>query len=343
MLSGSNDGSFESLRAANMRGSSEMLKSLNIPKLGESKVAKMPVVSSKVIRGLNRSREQPLCVVSSVSPPSVEEGSPDILTFRTPRASRVSTLRPPSRAGKWACVDGCTKKFDSVTLIVDHLRTVHKLPMLTEHLIPLGLALCAFCGNVFESFRGIIVHQKKCRGTLENYAQGVFPRKCLSWWESEKKWYEGLATPSKSFRGCFEVVFSAELYGEESMYVEPYHSLTFSSFFVQAHSKKKSWSPCPIVSGDGGVVDKSFSVSPSPCSVGNFSLTPSTPLRSSTSVLAACGIDDEPLSRDDKPLCRGPPSPSIQVLSEVKVSTMCSTQIYVQTPPPAAPKAIPVS
>ena len=151
---------------------------------------------------------------------------------------------------------------------------------------------------------------------------------------------KGLATPSKSHRGCFEVVFSAELYGVESMYVEPYHSLTFSSLFVQTHSKGKSSSPCAIVSSDGGVVDKSFSVSPSPCTVGNFSLTPSTPLKSSTNVLAACGIDDGPLSFDDEPLCRGPPSPSIQVLSEVQVSTMSSTQIYVPKPPPAVPKVI---
>ena len=73
-------------------------------------MAKTPVVSSKVILGLNRPREQPLCVVSDVSPFCVEEGSHDILTFRTLRASRVSTLRTPSRAGKWACVDVCFRE-----------------------------------------------------------------------------------------------------------------------------------------------------------------------------------------------------------------------------------------
>ena len=120
-----------------------MLKSLNIPRFGASEERKMPVVSSKVIRGLKTPRENPVRIAKT---PTVVVSN-DVLPLRT-----------PSRAGKWACVDGCTKTFDSVPLIVNHLRTVHELPMLTEHLIPLGLGLCAFCGNVFESFRGIIVH-----------------------------------------------------------------------------------------------------------------------------------------------------------------------------------------
>ena len=175
----------------------------------------------------------------------------------------------------------------------------------------------------------------------------MFPKRCFSWWESEKRWYEGLATPSKVHRGCFEVVYSAELYDEESMFVEPFHSLTFSSSFAKSHDREKSSSPCPvIISDDGGVVDKSFCMTPSPFSVGNFTLTPASLLTppkrlslsgGSTSVLAACGIDEGSFSPIDEPLCRGPPSLSIQVLNEEKASTMDTTQIYVSTPPPQPP------
>ena len=126
--------------------------------------------------------------------------------------------------------------------------------MWTEHLIPLGLALCAFCGNVFESFRGIIVHQKKCKGTL-NYTQGGFPKKCLSWWASEKRWYEGVATPSKLHPGCFEVVYSKKLYGKESMYVEPFHSLTFSALCAKSRDKDEDSSPCPVIISDDVIID----------------------------------------------------------------------------------------
>ena len=69
--------------------------------------------------------------------------------------------RTPSRAGAWTCVEGCIFRSTSLDCLLDHLKTTHELPFLTENLAPLGLGRCPFCDGVLcSSSRGYRAHKK---------------------------------------------------------------------------------------------------------------------------------------------------------------------------------------
>ena len=149
----------EALRELNIKRNAMMRLSLGIVDVADRK---LPVFSKRVVKS---------------APRDLSQSDNDELPYRT-----------PSRAGKWRCVPGCTSTFVKVNALVRHLRDLHHLPQRVRHLVPLGLALCPFCGGVFEALRGITVHVISCRAAkrpLCSLVGGDFPRRCFVWWESK--------------------------------------------------------------------------------------------------------------------------------------------------------------
>ncbi len=279
----------ESIRNRNIERNARQLAALNIPKLDFVKEKKLPVFSKRVVKDYGR-KDLPN---RSAKTKAVSKGE-------TP-------LRTHSRAGLWSCVSDCSSTFSSAASLTSHLKNDHHLPLVTENLAPLGLAICPFCQRVFEALRGISTHSSHCRARkipVIELVAGDFPRQCFTWWSLESKWYEGIASKSE-FVDCFLVDYPAKFYGRKAACEhEKFYNVAFSRPAIGAIETVQSAAfVAPIIAIDGGVLEQGFVASLSPMSVGSFSpLTPASPVASpkslsfcatpALSVLTACDSVD---------------------------------------------------
>ena len=243
--------SFGKLRAANIASNEQMLKDLGLePK---SKEQKLPVFSKRVV----------------ATPKKVAQ------LERTQRG--IDRCDEDSQSStKYPCVRGCKSVYKKVTSFVAHLKRVHELSWDTEHLAPLGLGLCPYCNGVFAASRGMANHIKSCNYTpalLSELVEGPFPRKCRVWWQFYKTWYEGLASPSREYKGCWEVS-----YPNGDVETEFFHVVVFDPLPVDEYSEIS----LPLDSSDGW---ESVCLSPIPRRRSNKS-----------NVLAACDVSDSDAS-----------------------------------------------
>ena len=103
---------------------------------------------------------------------------------------------------------------------LEHLKDVHKLVVDTEHLAPLGLAICPLCNGVFAALRGWEKHVGLCKFPQKavcDLVEGPFPRACRVWWIAESKWFDGQASPSE-FPYCWEVAYNDGSFETEQCY-----------------------------------------------------------------------------------------------------------------------------
>ena len=231
----------ESVRTSNMARNQQVFRELGfvspVPKM------KLPVFSKRVVRISAEKR---------------------VVPQRTGKVSAVEgklSTRTASKSGIWPCVAGCDFGCTKVKVFVDHLTKHHKFPLDTVLLAPLGLALCSFCGGVFESLRGIVLHRKACRSPHKSACKvvgGIFPRRCFVWWAAETKWYEGVAALSDDI-DVFNVEYPAAIHGEQTFQAEFFHVVTFSTPPVASSE---------IRLPEGGASALSVPLSFSPISVG---------------------------------------------------------------------------
>jgi len=274
---------------------------------------KLPKFSKKVVK--TPQRVQPARAKKTPAPPPIDHLPP----------------RTASKKGSWTCVKGCSQESPTLETFLTHLKGAHGLTFDVLHLAPLGLAPCPFCDGVFASFRGIANHMRSCvypRRSLLEMEKGPFPAKCFVWWSAQSGcWYEGLATPSDNH--CWSVVYP----DSPESYLEHCYVVTFIT--------PSELPALPEI--EGGVLDcGSLDAGLSPISVGSVarSLSMGSP-SSSTSVLAACGVEDMSLSFH-APSQAPEPSLSVPVATQVSlepVVALPSTQLWPSPRSSQAPSA----
>ena len=196
-----------------------------------------------------------------------------------PRATKPSStssstlLRTCSRSGLWPCGGSCDFVSENKEKLVTHLLKVHKFPATTEHLAPRDLALCQYCGGIYEGFRGfknhLLVHNlnKPVCDIIAGVYPGKFPRTCWVWWYKEQQWWEGIAKYSKNTE-FFDVD-----YGNDSK-LELFHLVSFIRPSCNVSTSCAALSPILAFSPPTGLPDRNSSVTPSPVSIGSFSPSP---------------------------------------------------------------------
>lgn len=109
-------------------------------------------------------------------------------------------LRTNSKAGSWGCISGCPHRAKDGGALARHVQANHAIPLTIKMLAPLGVGLCARCGNVYASIRGLNQHYHHCKSPgrlVSELVSGPFPRRCEVWWEVEQAWFPGNAEPCK--------------------------------------------------------------------------------------------------------------------------------------------------